>query len=190
MFFFFFKYNYFHYWNDNVLSRHVISRSSRRYFTFFFFFLFSIPENLLFIFWSFHVWRVKHARCTRASITVLLFLCVSLFHFCFLCISLMFPNVSIYRVYPYDFYSFFFLPYYSRFFFLSFSSIFRHRFCKIFIIRFTIWFSLLSVVLYATPARFCPREPPRSTLYYKFLSRRSRMILVSSKKVTVYRLNN
>ena len=151
MFFFFFKYNYFHYWNDNVLSRHVISRSSRRYFTFFFFFLFSIPENLLFIFWSFHVWRVKHARCTRASITVLLFLCVSLFHFCFLCISLMFPNVSIYRVYPYDFYSFFFLSYYSRFFFLSFPPIFRRRFCKIFIIRFTIWFSLLSVVLYATP---------------------------------------
>lgn len=154
VFFFFFKYNYFHYWNDNVLSRHVISRSSRRYFTFSFFFSFCfLSPKICYSFFDHFTCGAQNTRALYKSLDNR-----SIISPCFL-ISLLFPlylfNVSE-RVYlqslslRFLFFSLLSLLLFT-FFFLSFPPIFRRRFCKIFIIRFTIWFSLLSVVLYATP---------------------------------------
>ena len=159
VFFFFFKYNYFHYWNDNVLSRHVISRSSRRYFTFSFFFSFCFLSPK--ICYSFFDHFTCGAQNTRA-----LYKCLdnrSIISPCFL-ISLLFPlylfNVSE-RVY---------LQSLSlRFLFFSLLSLLLFTF--FFFFRSLLYFAAASVkysllgLRYDFPSfRWSFMRPPRSVL--------------------------
>lgn len=157
-FFFFFKYNYFHYWNDNVLSRHVISRSSRRYFTFSFFSFCFLSPKICYSFFDHFTCGAQNTRALYKSLDNR-----SIISPCFL-ISLLFPlylfNVSE-RVYLQSL-SLRFL------FFFFFISLIIHVF---FFFRSLLYFAAASVkysllgLRYDFPSfRWSFMRPPRSVL--------------------------